>query len=66
MEKPMPEVKYDRRTGNDRRNFSPHIHITERRSGKDQRKSIALKNRLNHISKFEENTQHISDCLKNS
>ena len=62
MEKPMTEVKHDRRTGRDRRKYSPHIHIPERRSGKDRRKSIIFNKRTNKISEFKESNKHIYDC----
>jgi len=55
----MIEVKCERRTSRDRRNYSPHLHIPERRRLKDRRKSGNLANSPNHIIKFEKDTQHI-------
>ena len=36
----MPENIYERRSIGDRRNYSPFLHIPERRKGKDRRISV--------------------------
>lgn len=51
----MTKMKCDRRTGGNRRTYSPHLHIPERRSGKDRRKPLIYNKRSDYdMSQFEE------------
>jgi hypothetical protein len=61
----MIKVNLQRRTSGDRRNYSPHLHIPERRILKNRRKSGKLADSPKHMIKFEKDSQDKSETLAN-
>ena len=61
----MTEEIPNRRSGVDRRNYSPHYHVPERRSGNDRRNYVAVYDRDRLLNTSNEKIQSNSTPLIN-